>query len=159
MEQAKLTSQEQKILVAMENLKDGVSLKGLLPLTGLNISGKTLQRGLSTLIKKQKVRVEGKTNKTRYFLVAEPVKEVIVKPTREPGVPLSLPATNLFNLVRRPQTERTPVGYNRQFLDEYIPTKPLTFQLTRKNASPNWVLQTPWAPLQVPMPVKSLAAF
>jgi len=123
MKQARLTSQEQKIVVAMENFKDGVSLKDLLPLTGLNISEKTLQRSLSTLIKKQRMRVEGKTNKTRYFLVAEPVKEVVVKPTQEPSIPLSLPATNLFNLVRRPQTERTPVGYNRQFLDEYIPNQ------------------------------------
>lgn len=123
MADSNLTTQDKQILAAMENFKDGVSLKDLLPITGLNVSKRTLQRNLSSLITKQKVRAEGQTNKTRYFLVAEPIDIVPSTSFREPGVPLSPQATNLLGLVRRPQANRTPVGYNRQFLDDYTPNQ------------------------------------
>jgi Fic family protein len=123
MEDLKLSQNEQQILAALANYRDGVSPKNLLPATKLKITERTLQRYVAKLHKKGKIRIEGHTNKVRYFLVAEPVQAVVTALSSHGTIPLSAQAATLLGLVRRPQTDRKPVGYNRWFLDEYHPNR------------------------------------
>jgi len=94
---------------------------------------RSLQRRLAELIKQGRVVPEGRGRAIRYR-VAPPTAQVVrpegIPPVTQPGiavvenyVPLSAAGAEVRALVQRPISARTPVGYNRAFLDGYIPNR------------------------------------
>jgi hypothetical protein len=96
---------------------------------GLNFDRRTLQRRLGELIKANRVLKEGEGRASRYLLapitgqfraVLPPIQ---VAARSEAYVPLSSQGAEVKDLVRRPISERKPVGYNRAFLESYEPNR------------------------------------
>ena len=90
-------------------------LTGPLPL-------RTLQYRLKRLVDAGRLVREGSGRWAKYR-VPSPAPA-----TDEPPIPLSPAGIEIRALVRRPETARTPVGYNRAFLDSYRPGE--TFYLS-----------------------------
>ena len=96
---------------------------------GLAFDRRTLQRRLSELVMAHRVLMKGAGRASRYLLVpitgdvraALPPLKVIAR--GETYVPLSPQGAEVKNLVRRPITDRKPVGYNRKFLESYEPNR------------------------------------
>jgi len=94
---------------------------------GLDFDRRTLQRRLGELIKANRVLKKGEGRASRYLLapitgelraVLPPIQVVA---RGEAYVPLSSHGAEVRDLVRRPISERKPVGYNRAFLEGYEP--------------------------------------
>lgn len=89
---------------------------------------RTLQRWLNDLVDQGRLRKEGKARSTRYLL---PIKtfegaatiEVTSTGHIEVSLPLSDEARAIEAAVRQPVQLRTPVGYQRSFLDSYRPNR------------------------------------
>ena len=110
---------DQQVLTHVGNSPDGLSLDELLRLLKGAISRRSLQRRLSELVNAERLITEGGGRSTRY-LIPKPVSKAEAE---EDYVRLSPSGAELRRLVRRPQIERTPVGYNREFLDQYRPNE------------------------------------
>jgi hypothetical protein len=88
---------------------------------------RTVQRWLGELAAAGMVNVYGRARATVYqltttfgtapVLLAEPATAFYATD----GIPLSEQGREVCAYVRRPRTGRTPVGYNRSFLDDYVP--------------------------------------
>lgn len=96
-------------------LKDGVGVDDLRRLLG-DVSRRTLQRRLSALVDAKRLILEGGGRSTRYLLPK-------LGKVEEGYVRLSPSGADTLRLVRKPQGERTPVGYSREFLDQYKPNE------------------------------------
>ena len=91
---------------------------------------RTLQRRLAELVKSGRLLTEGQ-GRARRYRVADPAAQVArpegISPAQpsaavlENYVPLSAAGAEIRTLIQRPIAARTPVGYNRAFLDSYIP--------------------------------------
>ncbi len=96
---------------------------------GLRFDRRTLQRRLGELIKANRVLREGEGRASRYRLAPiVGVAHVIEAPDIAVGhtevyVPLSRHGHEVKARVRRPVTERKPVGYKRAFLENYQPNR------------------------------------
>jgi len=90
---------------------------------------RTVQRWLSELVALGAVAVSGRARATVYQL-ATPFGSPATLPA-EPsasfgatdGIPLSEHGREICAYVRRPRTGRTPMGYDRGFLDDYVPNQ------------------------------------
>ena len=117
--------QEDHIVTALNAFPQGATAKELLLATELHLSERTFQRRLAKLTGEGKIQSEGQTNQLRYFPVRsnKPVfqssKELIV---------FSKNANSVLTNVQRPVAKRELVGYNRKFLDAYVPNR--TFYIT-----------------------------
>jgi len=97
------------------------------------VSRRTLQRRLVEWAQTGAVRTEGARRGQRYFIVDTPIHSTIVTPssgalTLVPAapettgdIPLSSAGQAIQNAVRRPIADRNPVGYERAFLERYVP--------------------------------------
>jgi hypothetical protein len=110
---------DEQLLRHLGNSTDGLRIDELLGLLNGEISRRSLQRRLSELVDAEKLITEGGGRSTRYLLP----KAVSKAEPDEDYVRLSPSGAEVRQLVRRPQTERTPVGYNREFLDQYRPNE------------------------------------
>jgi hypothetical protein len=90
-----------------------------------------VQRWLAKLMTERHITAVGKGKATIYKLLA-PIDIYAVSPNADaPGpaesyftyIPLSEEGREVFCYVRRPTAGRTPVGYQREFLDAYIPNE------------------------------------
>lgn len=110
------THLDERLIGNVENNPSGMGVEELLRLFQGEVSRRTLQRRLSALVQSGRLITEGGGPSTVYLL-----------PTRgdlnEKYIPLSPSGAEVRGLVRRPQTERTPVSYNREFLDQYRPNE------------------------------------
>lgn len=94
---------------------------------------RTLQRWLAQLIGQERLRKQGLGRSTRYFLgkVARGSVQIAAQAviTVHPHIefPLSEEAQSIAAQIALPLHQRTPVGYNPQFLDSYRPN--VTFYL------------------------------
>ncbi len=113
------TNVDDQLFRLIGNAPKGLRIGELSGLIGEEISRRSLQRRLSELVDLERLISEGRGRSTRYFL-PNVVGEAGVE---ESYVRLSPSGADVRQLVRRPQTERTPVGYNREFLDEYRPNE------------------------------------
>lgn len=86
---------------------NGISMSELLNL--LTLSRRTLQNRVASLMEAGTVRRHGKGRATRYVIHVAA------------DIPLTPEALEIQRAVRRPLTQRTPVGYHREFLDDYEP--------------------------------------
>jgi len=103
---------------------------------------RTVQRWLAELAAKGRIAAVGKGKSTMYRLLA-PIDILAAAPetkapsretTYETYIPLSEEGREIFSQVRRPRGGRTPVGYERAFLDAYIPnTTWYLSEVTRKH--------------------------
>lgn len=84
---------------------------------------RTMQRRLATLVKENRLLVEGVSRARRYRLPKDstvtPAMTVVRK--NEFAIPLSVEAEIIREKVLEPIHLRLPVGYNREFLDQYRP--------------------------------------
>ena len=123
MANARLDRERDAILQVIARYSDGIGAAELRPrLKG--ISRRTLGRRLAELIQDGKLRREGKARAVKYFLVSE-TPRADREPAREPEayVPLSEKGRAVRDYVRKPVGERRPVGYQREFLDGYVPDR------------------------------------
>jgi hypothetical protein len=98
---------------------------------------RTLQRRLAELVATKRLSAQGRGPARRYHAIAKAAMQIVSSEAPANGdvsraavenhVPLSPGGEETRALVRRPLTLRTPVGYNRAFLDGYIPN--VTFYL------------------------------
>src|SRR5215212_7779487 len=106
------TDLDERLIEKVETNPSRMGVEELLRLFQGEVSRRTLQRRLSALVQSGRLITEGGGPSTVYLL-----------PTRgdrkEKYIPLSPSGAEVRGLVRRPQTERTPVSYNREFLDQY----------------------------------------
>ena len=91
---------------------------------------RTLQRRLSELTRAERLDAVGQGRARRYRVAAKPPDRVvrpqgaadaIGTPAIQSYIPLSSGGERVRALVQRPLAARTPVGYNRAFVDGYIP--------------------------------------
>jgi hypothetical protein len=109
---------DEQVLKHIEDSPDGLKIEALLALLGDQISRRSLQRLLSEMVEAGRLVMEKKGRSSRY-LVPATAREV----EKEDYVPLSTSGAEVRRAVRRPQTERTPVSYRREFLDKYRPNE------------------------------------
>ncbi|MBK8038303.1 MAG: Fic family protein [Verrucomicrobiaceae bacterium] len=124
------------ILQAVAEQPAGATFSDLASHKKLRLSTRTLQRRLERLVAEKRLIAEGATKARRYHL---PTKSTSQPEIRSVSVKSSASsvfgaeAQKLRALIRRPLTQRTPVGYQGRFLESYQPNK--TFYLpaaTRK---------------------------
>ncbi len=109
---------DEQLLTHVRNAPDGASIDDLLRLVSDEISRRSLQRRLAELVGVGRLITEGGGRSTRYLLA-----KAGGEAEAEDYVRLSPSGADVRQLVRRPQTERTPVGYKREFLDQYRPNE------------------------------------
>ena len=118
---AKVNTQELEVIKkVLQGFPEGASQSDILEASGLNISWRTLLRRLEIFIEQHEVSVTKAGRSTRYFLIRQPVTPVITKSPDIP-IPLSEASKAIFSQVSKPVEQRTPAGYHREFLENYIP--------------------------------------
>lgn len=112
------------ILKNMDYFPDGASSEEIRTALKWPVSHlRTIQRRLATLVKEKRLLVEGASRTRRYRLPNGPasVSPMSVVMKNEFGIPLSAEAEIIRETVLKPIHLRLPVGYNREFLDQYRP--------------------------------------
>ena len=82
---------------------------------------RTLQRWLNVLVGQGRLRKEGQARSTRYLLPVQAAPQAAAAAAGDVSLPLSDEARAIESAVRQPVQHRTPVGYQRSFLDSYRP--------------------------------------
>jgi hypothetical protein len=130
---------DDQLIKHIGNAPEGVSIDDLIRMLNGEISRRSLQRRLSNLVDDERVTTEGGGRSTRYL----PLKAISEAQAENDYVRLSPSGADVRQLVCRPQAERAPVGYNREFLDQYRPnessylTSETTSYLTRIGRTPD----------------------
>lgn len=115
---AKINTQELEVIKrVLQGFPKGASQSDILEASGLSISWRTLLRRLEVLIAQNEVSVIKAGRSTRYFLIKHPTSP------KSPDIPIPLSAASqtIFSQVTKPMEYRTPAGYHREFLENYIP--------------------------------------
>lgn len=118
--------QLQIIKKALEGFEDGASLEEIIIATGLDIELRTFQRRMAILKEKGEIIVSGDTRSTRYHLVNTNMEPGVSEPAEpyskmEHVLPLSTASRQIIAAISLPLALRTPVGYNREYLENYRP--------------------------------------
>jgi hypothetical protein len=121
----------EKLAAAVGRHPDGIAAGRLSEALGKGPSRRSLARYLDRLVNEKKLVVRGVGKATRYF--PAPKIPTAAQPDRlgyqaEVYVPMTGESETLRDWVRRPITQRRPVGYDRTLLDAYEPNK--TFYLS-----------------------------
>lgn len=111
----------------------GASFEMIQSMLGDKTARRTLQRRLNELVKQGRLTRGGRNRGALYrlppesqvlvHLNGETAKGEVGHVSAEIYVPMSAEASRLRDLVRRPVTQRTPVGYRREFLLDYRPNE------------------------------------
>jgi len=121
------------VFKAVSRFADGASLDQINSALAIKIPRRTLQRRLATLEARNRLLHEGRGAGSKYFLpaIAGKIEAVETDGTgviqAEVYVPVSPESEALKREIKKPLQNRTPAGYNREFLDAYTPNK--TFYL------------------------------
>lgn len=125
-----------RITTAIGEHPDGITAVQLSRRFSRELSPRTLGRRLKFLVQHRRIAVQGAGRASRYvpLQTAEgvanvPLEAETVQASGEVYVPLSPEGTRARNLVRRSLSERSPIGYDRAFLDAYRPNE--TWYLAR----------------------------
>ncbi len=107
---------------AMEGFSDGVSLAQLQAVLGDAFSRRTLSRRLVELLAAKRIRRSGEGGTTRYSRVnsAKPTGSTFDTPDGPVDIPLSAAGRQILDYVSRAVGARTPRGYERRLLDDYM---------------------------------------
>lgn len=123
------TQEYEAMLEAVSQFSGGVGIQQIEAKLLLAPNRRTLQRWLNTLISQGRLRKEGQGRATRYLLgkivaaSAHVTARITATAHAEILLPLSDEAKSIEAQLRKPLQERTPVGYNRAFLDNYRPNE------------------------------------
>jgi len=116
------------IEAAMRDRPEGVSMGDLVGLGASEAQRRAMQRRLKKLIDQRRVFTSGVAKHMRYFLVGQPGPPTLIHKEEahlesEGGffVPVSKTGQELQGLIRRPERDRSPVPYQREFLSNYQP--------------------------------------
>ena len=111
------------IKAVIKEYPNGAQLKDILEKSNLNISRRTILRKLEILEKNKEITSRKAGRSSRYFLTEEQgiSKEQIEK--SQNVIPLSEESKKILENIRKPIEQRTPVGYHREFLENYIPNQ------------------------------------
>lgn len=128
------TREYEALLNAIGQFQDGAGIEQIEAALESRPSRRSLQRWLTDLIDQGRLRKEGQGRATRYLrgkiVTAGALATAQAKMTAQAEIliPLSIEAKQIEAHVRQPVQKRTPVGYNRAFLDNYRPN--VSFYLT-----------------------------
>jgi len=121
------TREYDALLSAMTQFPDGAGIEQIEAALASRPSRRSLQRWLGDLIDQGSLRKQGRGRATRYWrgkiVTAGALATVQATATGQGEIliPLSIEAKQIEARVRQPVQKRTPVGYNRAFLDDYRP--------------------------------------
>lgn len=108
-----------ELIELLAKFPDGASIQDILNMPNMmEMQRRSLQRRLAFLIKVGRIIVIGESRARRYKL---PQDKNTAETKKEYKIPLSTVSENIQKLIIQPIQARTPVGYNRKFLDEYRP--------------------------------------
>jgi hypothetical protein len=122
----KITKELDALVEIVAHNPQGVSPQKIAESLDSPIPERTLQSRLAKLRQSDRLISTGKGPSTLYFL--PPAGETPLAPgtateVATPSIPLSTEARRVKSAVMDPVHTRTPVGYDRAFLDDYIPNK------------------------------------
>ncbi len=119
----KTQTEEDRILAIINASSDGVAIGDLLKSGATPAQRKTMQRRLKNLVEQQRIAVRGARKTTRYLPLNLPAIQTLHPPEAvdKTAIELSAAAERVRKSMRRSITQRTPVGYNRDFLESYRP--------------------------------------
>jgi len=116
MSKKKVSPQEiELVLQAVANFPQGAPLEKIRTALKAKLTRRTLQRRLTQLAKDNLLQVEGMTKARLYRLPAVKTSEM------KTAIQLSSAAQSIQHHITQPVNLRTPVSYNREFLDKYQP--------------------------------------
>ncbi len=111
------------LFATIVNRSDSISLSEILT-AHPDFARRTVQRWIVQLIKDGKIQVVGKGRARRYFVTAESRKNrVNVIEDFPASIPLSADSSDILEYIQRPLAGRKPVGYQREFLEQYQPNQ------------------------------------
>ncbi len=128
------TAEYEALLSAVGQFPDGAGIEQIEAAMASRPSRRSLQRWLTKLITQGLLRKDGRGRATRYLrgrIVVAGAQATAPDKTTAPAeilIPLSMEAKQIEAHARQPVQQRTPVGYNRTFLDNYRPN--VTFYLS-----------------------------
>ncbi|MBU7577273.1 MAG: Fic family protein [Flavihumibacter sp.] len=112
----------QQILHALSGEAEGLPIEALEARLTNPPDRRTLQRRLKELLLNGDIESFGKSRAVRYKL---PANSVVEEPefAESDIMPLSKTSKEILRLIMQPAEKRTPVGYNRKFLESYEPNR------------------------------------
>lgn len=125
-------SELEPILAIISRYPLGVSVDEIVRGLTIPVARRTLQRRLAMLVEKQSINRFGAGRGTRYIPKPYPTSvissavvgaETAAAEEGEVYLPITAEAEKIKQLVRRPLQHRQPVGYNRDFLNDYKPNQ------------------------------------
>lgn len=118
------------VLQAVAQFTGGASIEDIRRVLEVELPRRTLQRRLALLSKQGRLTVEGRARGIRYRIPSGAVKIPVPSgrlehqgrtPRVESYIPISPEGADIKRAVRAPIADRSPVGYQRDFLDSYRP--------------------------------------
>lgn len=116
-----LSSTHEAVLKAVAQSAAGANIEQIEAQLPQPPTRRTLQRWLNALVGQGRLRKEGQARSTRYLLPVQAAPEAAAAAPGDVFFPLSDEARAIDIAVRQPVQHRTPVGYQRSFLDSYRP--------------------------------------
>jgi Fic family protein len=119
----------EQIRTTLNEFPNGASFDQVYEVLKNEFSERTLRRRLRTLQEQGTIRVTGQTRAALYHVITREVQTPVDAITSQEGkIALSQEGELVRNNIMRPLGNRTPVGYNQEFLRSYQPNK--TFYLS-----------------------------
>lgn len=113
-----MKKQQQQIEAILELLQEeGLSIEQIEENLNFSIERRTLQRRLKELKESNRLLTKGEARSTRYF----PKVKKYENEASEDLIPLSIKGKKILKLISLSEIQRIPVGYNKQFLENYLP--------------------------------------
>lgn len=113
-----MKKQQQQIEAILELLQEeGLSIEQIEENLNFSIERRTLQRRLKELKESNRLLTKGEARSTRYF----PKVKKYEDEASEDLIPLSIEGKKILKLISLSEIQRIPVGYNKQFLENYLP--------------------------------------
>lgn len=123
MDQSTQKTKVDLVLQAAAKTDEGLVLNDVLAIPGLAGERRKAQRLLQSLVEDGRLRKEGATRGTRYWLATPPAQS---STPVEDYPPLSAASVVLRDAIRKPLSQRTPVAYSVDSLTPISPTRPTT---------------------------------
>jgi hypothetical protein len=125
----------ERVTTALGQHPEGLALADLEKFLNGVASRRSLQRRLDVWVRKHAIRAEGMRRGRRYFggapsphseAITPPAGQLTVSstpPEIQQSIPVSRSGLEIQALIRRPFTDRVPIGYQREFLEGYVPNE------------------------------------
>jgi len=122
-----------QVLELLRKFPQGASISDLLKHSEGKCTRRTLQRRLTALVHEGMIRRVGQKRAVRYFAIDH--KEMKITQTEEESsyLPISEQGEEIRRYVIGPIGSRKPVGYHRNFLEDYSPNKTFYFTESEHN--------------------------